>query len=166
MPAIKRNNKGEKEPLTEKDDSLIVTSINEAKKLAGFFLNGFLRRCTAKAKGDCRQRFKNLLQDLLSALYVPDWPAAELMLTVLGNLLVKSFRNKTLELSLRTASLNYLGTITARLRKEVIHAENNSVNKTRSDTIIRGMLYEELGDPTKLLEDIDTSAVCSSFLST
>uniref|UniRef100_A0A7E4ZYF2 Nipped-B protein n=1 Tax=Panagrellus redivivus TaxID=6233 RepID=A0A7E4ZYF2_PANRE len=162
IPPIKRNAEGEKEPVTEEDDSLIVASVNEAKKWAGVFLNRFLHRCTAKAEEDYRRRFETFLHDLLSALYRPDWPAAELMLTVLGNLLVQSFRNKTLELSLRTASLDYLGTITARLRKDVIQAENKNMDKSRFDTVIRGILYDELGDPTKLLEDIDTTSLSST----
>lgn len=61
------------------------------------------QRCTAKAEEDYRRLFDQFLHDLLSALYTPEWPAAEMMLCILGNLLVTFYRSKTMDMSLRIA---------------------------------------------------------------
>ena len=67
---------------------------------------------------DYRPLFENFIQDLLSTVNKPEWPAAENMLTILGKLLVRNFLNRKVEISLRTASLEYLGVVAARLRKD------------------------------------------------
>lgn len=60
------------------------------KKLKGFFF--FFLRCGSKqGEDDYRPLFENFVQDLLSTVNKPDWPAAELLLSLLGRLLV-SFR--------------------------------------------------------------------------
>lgn len=41
-----------------------------------------------KDEEDYRPLFENFLQDLLVTLNRPDWPAAEVLLTLLGKLLV------------------------------------------------------------------------------
>lgn len=49
-------------------------------------------RCGSKqGEDDYRPLFENFVQDLLSTVNKPDWPAAELLLSLLGRLLV-SFR--------------------------------------------------------------------------
>uniref|UniRef100_A0A8C3CEE3 Nipped-B protein n=1 Tax=Cairina moschata TaxID=8855 RepID=A0A8C3CEE3_CAIMO len=63
---------------------------------------------------------KNFIQDLLSTVNKPEWPAAELLLSLLGRLLVHQFSNKSTEMALRVASLDYLGTVAARLRKDAV----------------------------------------------
>jgi len=45
-------------------------------------------RCTSKGEEDYRPLFENFVYDLLSTVNKPDWPAAELILSLLGNLLV------------------------------------------------------------------------------
>lgn len=47
-------------------------------------------RCISVGKDeeDYRPLFENFLQDLLATLNRPDWPAAEVLLTLLGRLLV------------------------------------------------------------------------------
>ena len=47
-----------------------------------------LCRCTSKGEDDYRPLFENFVYDLLSTVNKPDWPAAELILSLLGNLLV------------------------------------------------------------------------------
>ena len=47
-----------------------------------------LCRCTSKGEEDYRPLFENFVYDLLSTVNKPDWPAAELILSLLGNLLV------------------------------------------------------------------------------
>ena len=50
-------------------------------------------RCSSVGKDeeDYRPLFENFVQDLLVMLNKPDWPAAELLLTLLGKLLVSLF---------------------------------------------------------------------------
>lgn len=57
-----------------------------------FYYNGQLNcRCISVGKDeeDYRPLFENFLQDLLVTLNRPDWPAAEVLLTLLGKLLVR-----------------------------------------------------------------------------
>ncbi len=51
-------------------------------------------RCGSKqGEDDYRPLFENFVKDLLSTVNKPDWPAAELLLSLLGRLLVR-FRLK------------------------------------------------------------------------
>lgn len=52
----------------------------------------YLCRCSSVGKDeeDFRPLFENFLQDLLLMLNKPDWPVAEVLLTLLGKLLVSS----------------------------------------------------------------------------
>ena len=45
-------------------------------------------RCSTKGDEDYRPLFENFVQDLLSTVNKPEWPAAELLLSLLGRLLV------------------------------------------------------------------------------
>lgn len=48
-------------------------------------------RCGSKqGEDDYRPLFENFVHDLLSAVNRPEWPAAELLLSLLGRLLVSS----------------------------------------------------------------------------
>jgi len=91
------------------------------------------------------------------------WPVAEMILTVLGNLLVVHYRSKTFDLSLRIASLDYLGIITARLRKDrvaVLSAESSAQEKDRLNSIVKSILFDENAyDPSYNVEDVDISHV-------
>lgn len=51
---------------------------------------GCVFRCSSVSKDeeDFRPLFENFLQDLLLMLNKPDWPVAEVLLTLLGKLLV------------------------------------------------------------------------------
>uniref|UniRef100_A0A669BXW2 Nipped-B protein n=1 Tax=Oreochromis niloticus TaxID=8128 RepID=A0A669BXW2_ORENI len=81
----------------------------------------FVFRCGSKqGEEDYRPLFENFVQDLLSTVNKPEWPAAELLLSLLGRLLVHQFSNKQTEMALRVASLDYLGTVAARLRKDAV----------------------------------------------
>lgn len=49
-----------------------------------------LNRCGSKqGEEDYRPLFENFVQDLLSTVNKPEWPAAELLLSLLGRLLVR-----------------------------------------------------------------------------
>ena len=85
----------------------------------------FAFRCTTKGEEDYRPLFENFVYDLLATVNKPEWPAAELLLSLLGRLLVKQFSNKQVDMSLRGASLDYLGIIASRLRKDAVTSKLN-----------------------------------------
>lgn len=53
-----------------------------------------------------------------------EWPAAELILSLLGHVLREKFKEKSTEMALRNSSLEYLGVVAARLRKDVVQSKN------------------------------------------
>uniref|UniRef100_A0A671LWZ4 Nipped-B protein n=1 Tax=Sinocyclocheilus anshuiensis TaxID=1608454 RepID=A0A671LWZ4_9TELE len=107
-------------------DVLITNSYETAMRTAQNFLSVFLKKCGSKqGEDDYRPLFENFVQDLLSTVNKPDWPAAELLLSLLGRL------NKQTEMALRVASLDYLGTVAARLRKDAVTSkmDQRSINR-------------------------------------
>lgn len=73
----------------------------------------------------------------------PEWPATELLLSILGKMLVKNFSNKGTDMSLRVASLDYLGVVAAKLRKDsvVSRCKLNTI-----DQMIKDIKQEEQKD--------------------
>ncbi|XP_065116638.1 nipped-B-like protein B isoform X2 [Paramisgurnus dabryanus] len=113
-------------------DVVITNSYETAMRTAQNFLSVFLKKCGSKqGEDDYRPLFENFVQDLLSTVNKPDWPAAELLLSLLGRLLVHQFSNKQTEMALRVASLDYLGTVAARLRKDSVTSkmDQRSINR-------------------------------------
>ncbi|XP_030215405.1 nipped-B-like protein A isoform X1 [Gadus morhua] len=113
-------------------DLLITNSYECAMRTAQNFLSVFLKKCGSKqGEEDYRPLFENFVQDLLSTVNKPEWPAAELLLSLLGRLLVHQFSNKQTEMALRVASLDYLGTVAARLRKDAVTSkmDQKSINR-------------------------------------
>jgi len=111
-------------------DVLINQRYENAMATAVQFLTVFLKKCGSKSEEtDFRPLFENFLQDLLTTLNSPEWPAAELLLSLLGKLLVSQFANKGTEVSLRISSLDYLGLVASRLRRDAVQS------KLKLDTI-------------------------------
>uniref|UniRef100_A0A3Q2QX81 Nipped-B protein n=1 Tax=Fundulus heteroclitus TaxID=8078 RepID=A0A3Q2QX81_FUNHE len=110
----------DEEPKKKVDkDVLISNSYETAMRTGQNFLSVFLKKCGSKqGEDDYRPLFENFVHDLLSAVNKPEWPAAELLLSLLGRLLVHQFSNKQTEMALRVASLDYLGTVASSLRKD------------------------------------------------
>lgn len=103
-----------------------------------------MSKCTSKSEEiDYRPIFENFIQDLLTTVNKPEWPASELMLSVLGRLLVANFVNKNLDMSLRVASLDYLGVVAARLRRDSVTSQ---LKLKTIDAIIMDIRTEELKD--------------------
>ncbi|XP_026153365.1 nipped-B-like protein B isoform X2 [Mastacembelus armatus] len=100
---------------------LLTNSYETAMRTAQNFLLVFLKKCGSKqGEEDYRPLFENFVHDLLSTVNKPEWPAAELLLSLLGRLLVHQFSNKQTEMALRVASLDYLGTVASHLRKDAV----------------------------------------------
>lgn len=112
-----------------------------------------MAKCSSKSEEiDYRPLFENFIQDLLTTVNKPEWPVSELMLSVLGKLLVANFVNKGVEMSLRVASLDYLGVVAARLRKDSV---TSHLRLSTIDTIIKDIRAEEMKEednPAKVIK--------------
>lgn len=123
-------------------DAEISRKFKAAQSTASNFLVVFLAKCSSKSEEiDYRPLFENFIQDLLTTVNKPEWPVSELMLSVLGKLLVANFVNKGVEMSLRVASLDYLGVVAARLRKDSV---TSHLRLSTIDTIIKDIRAEEM----------------------
>ncbi|KAF1771058.1 hypothetical protein GCK72_002883 [Caenorhabditis remanei] len=56
-------------------------------------------------RGRLPYTFSNFLQELLVAINSPEWAASEMILTALGSLLIKNFRSKSMDMTIRQAKL-------------------------------------------------------------
>ncbi|XP_057671189.1 nipped-B-like protein B [Diorhabda carinulata] len=125
-------------------DIFICNKYEKATSTAGTFLTVFLNKCGNKQEDiDYRPLFENFVQDLLSTVNKPEWPATELLLCLLGKMLVKNFSNKGTDMSLRVASLDYLGVVAAKLRKDSVlsRCKLNTI-----DQMIKDIKQEEQKD--------------------
>lgn len=128
-------------------DVLICNKYEKATSTAGTFLAVFLSKCGSKSEDiDYRPLFENFVQDLLTTVNKPEWPATELLLSLLGTMLVKNFSNKGTDMSLRVASLDYLGVVAARLRRDSV------LSRCKLDTIDQ-MIKEIKSEESKENED-------------
>ncbi|KAK2582564.1 hypothetical protein KPH14_004854 [Odynerus spinipes] len=154
VPQTKGSSKEEDEKKEEKKeekkisfvdaDVLVINKYETATRIAGNFLTVFLNKCGSKGEEiDYRPLFENFVQDLLATVNKPEWPAAELLLSLLGNLLVGHFSNKSSDMSLRVASIDYLGVVAARLRKDAVSSQ---CKLSTIDQIIRDIKLEQQKD--------------------
>lgn len=125
-------------------DVLICNKYEKATSTAGTFLTVFLSKCGSKTEDiDYRPLFENFVQDLLATVNKPEWPATELLLSLLGKMLVKNFSNKGTDMGLRVVSLDYLGVVAARLRRDCVfsHCKLSTI-----DQMIKDIKSEEMKD--------------------
>ena len=85
-----------------------------------FYLYVHHFRCSARDENDIRPLFENFLHDLFLTANLPEWPAAEVLLTELGRLFVVTFSNSKVDMMLRSSALDYLSQITTHLRKSAL----------------------------------------------
>ncbi|KAK6029946.1 HEAT repeat protein [Ostertagia ostertagi] len=116
------NDDPDSEPVMQ-SDSVVPTTYKEVQTLAQAFASGFLSRCSSKGnknegEEDYRALFDSFLQDMLTAFNKPEFPAAEMFLQVVGNLLVKNCRNKSADIAIRTVSLEYLSLVVKTIKYE------------------------------------------------
>lgn len=118
----KKINQGDMDAKFDKD--VIVKEKHDiALSIGGNFLTTFLDKCkTRSSEIDFRPLFENFIADLLTTVNRPEWPASELLLSLLGTLLVKYMSDKTMDQSIRVVSLEYLGIVAARLRKDTVES--------------------------------------------
>lgn len=106
------------------DKDVIVKEKHDiAISIGGNFLTTFLDKCKSRSsETDFRPLFENFITDLLTTVNRPEWPASELLLSLLGTLLAKYMSDKSMEQSIRVVSLEYLGLVAARLRKDTVES--------------------------------------------
>ena len=117
-------------------DSLLTECSEQALRISQTFLNLFLTKCTTKGEEDFRPVFENFVQDLLTTVNKPEWPAAEVALSLLGRLLNHHFCAKGSDTAMRVACLDYLGVIAARLRKD---AATSKCSRSDIEAILEGV---------------------------
>ena len=125
-------------------DVLINNKYSMAMATAHQFLTVFLKKCGSKNEDiDYRPLFENFVQDLLTTVNTPEWPAAELLLSLLGRVLRDKFTNRNTEMALRLSSLEYLGVVAARLRKDAVQSK---LRIDYIDSIVNAIREEEEKD--------------------
>lgn len=121
--ASKRKTDGGVELITAEKDLLILEKCTTAFSIGGNFLTTFLNKCKSRSgENDFRPLFENFIYDLLTTVNKPEWPASEMLLSQLGTLLVKYMSDKSIEQAIRVVSLEYLGIVAARLRKDTVES--------------------------------------------
>lgn len=125
-------------------DSFMMEKYKTATSIGGNFIQTFLNKCKSRGtETDFRPLFENFIHDLLTTVNKPEWPASELLLTLLGTVLVKYMFDKSVDQSIRVVSLEYLGLVAARLRKDTVKARNRV--KTM-DELIKCIKDEQVKD--------------------
>lgn len=114
---------GAKKVVKPNKDILVLKKYDVAVSIGGNFLTTFLNKCKSRSnETDFRPLFENFIHDLLATANKPEWPASELLLSLLGTMLVRYVSDKSIEQSIRLVSLDYLGIVAARLRKDTVES--------------------------------------------
>ncbi|XP_045490896.1 nipped-B-like protein B isoform X1 [Colias croceus] len=125
-------------------DLLIISRYEAAISVGGTFLTSFLNKCRSRTEEvDFRPLFENFVHDLLTTVNKPEWPATELLLSLLGTMLVKYMSDKSMEMPVRVASLEYLGLVASRLRRDSVHSR---AKLSTMDAVVRDIRAEEEKD--------------------
>lgn len=127
--------------ITADKDLLILEKCTTAFSIGGNFLTTFLNKCKSRSgENDFRPLFENFIYDLLATVNKPEWPASEMLLSQLGTLLVKYMSDKSIEQAIRVVSLEYLGIVAARLRKDTVESR---CKVNTMDALIRCIKLEQ-----------------------
>ncbi|CAF1178554.1 unnamed protein product, partial [Adineta ricciae] len=121
----------------------LLSTYSTAQNIAYKFLTLFFRSCgTKQGEDDYRIIFENFLADLLVTANRPEWPASEILLTLLSRLLMKNFSNTSVPIQVRLQSLDYLGSVAAQLRRDTIAIDvlNSRESQARLDHIVKKTL--------------------------
>lgn len=122
-------------------DLLIMEKYDQAFNIGGNFLTTFLNKCrTRSGESDFRPLFENFIHDLLTTVNKPEWPASELLLYLLSRLLVKYMSDKNSDQAIRVVSLEYLGLVAARLRKDTVESR---CKVNTMDALIKSIKLEQ-----------------------
>lgn len=141
-------------------DLLIMEKYDQAYSIGGNFLTTFLNKCrTRSGESDFRPLFENFIHDLLTTVNKPEWPASEVLLYLLSRLLVKYMSDKNSDQAIRVVSLEYLGLVAARLRKDTVESR---CKVNTMDALIKSIKLEQEKEGD--MNDNDVSVKRFSFL--
>ncbi|RWS10994.1 nipped-B-like protein [Dinothrombium tinctorium] len=164
---------------SKKNQALILRQqYDAALRTAYSFLSTFLRKCCGlsvgsvggQADSDYKVIFEGLVNDLMTTLYKPNWPAAQLLTQVMIKLCVTNITTSSTkagsaakapagganaQLNLKLASLDHLGTICSRFAKELSDIDKVKADvKTSLSNIVNGDL-DMSDDLTKRIKKDD-----------
>eukprot|EP01116_Phalansterium_solitarium_P022235 TRINITY_DN7270_c0_g1_i1.p1 TRINITY_DN7270_c0_g1~~TRINITY_DN7270_c0_g1_i1.p1 ORF type:complete len:1896 (-),score=444.63 TRINITY_DN7270_c0_g1_i1:97-5784(-) len=117
--------------------AVALNSYEAARKCAALFIGTLLERVirstTARTEtSDYRSLLENFVDDLLSCLNVPEWPAAELLLRILASSLTNHMGKRAEQgtsVALVTCGIELLGKLVAKLRRQqqaLVAGDNNT----------------------------------------
>eukprot|EP00041_Stephanoeca_diplocostata_P021043 m.482398 g.482398 ORF g.482398 m.482398 type:complete len:1676 (+) comp21722_c0_seq2:222-5249(+) len=105
--------------------TLLAKLNRDSDSVSRMFLQSIIERCAKKSdECDFKGILEDILKDLLSVVYKPEWPSAERSLYLLCHMLVSRSRRDT-DSPLRVLALDALGSITAKLREEHLLVEKD-----------------------------------------
>lgn len=105
---------------TPESEDIIITTYEQAVRCATTFSEYFLERCTKSESvdGDNRLIIEHFVEDLLVVLPLPSWPAADLLLQALANILCNKYLSqKDIADKYRQLALKILGKLAARIKE-------------------------------------------------
>ena len=155
---------------------ILKKQYDAALLIAYSFLSTFLKKCCGVSVGsapnsssdsDYRILFENLVNDLMTTLHKPNWPASQLLTKVLIKLFITNIKttakqhgkgssgSASSQLNMKLASLDHLGTICSRFAKEL-----SSIDKVKDGvkTRLKNLL---LGKNVSLTSENDSKKLDS-----
>jgi cohesin loading factor subunit SCC2 len=92
----------------------VVSGLRECQEISDMFVQQLLQRCSKKGEDGGASEFRpilsNLIDDLLLVLLVPEYPAAEMMLLSIANMISRDLMKATSPKAMQNAENTYLNT--------------------------------------------------------
>lgn len=147
------------------------SSYNESLNICKIIISMFMQQCTSHSshQSEYKHILENLISDLLSVLFLPSWPAAEMMISILSGMLIQILnsasvssmkkggmpelntkKSKELDQS-RLMALKWLGMIASKMAEEIYKSKQFKVFEDRK--------RNENAMPSD--EDEDASCICN-----
>ncbi|CAI2165749.1 3087_t:CDS:10 [Funneliformis geosporum] len=113
----------------KKCGSVWKTGIDAASVNAGYVFKFLLARCTKSIKNSNESEYRvlldNFMEDVITVLNFPEWPAAEMIVHIFSKIMVGYINDKKADTYTKSMAIDYLGTIAGRIKK---YANNALIN--------------------------------------
>ncbi|CAH1765510.1 15208_t:CDS:10, partial [Entrophospora sp. SA101] len=97
------------------------TGIDAASTNAGFVFKFLLARCTKSLKNSNESEYRllldNFMEDVIAVLNYPEWPAAEMIVSIFSKILVGYINDNKADTVTKSMALDHLGIIAGRIKK-------------------------------------------------
>ncbi|PKC70049.1 ARM repeat-containing protein [Rhizophagus irregularis] len=97
------------------------TGIDAASANAGYVFKFLLARCTKSIKNSNESEYRvlldNFMEDVITVLNFPEWPAAEMIVHIFSKIMVGYINDKKADTYTKSMAIDYLGTIAGRIKK-------------------------------------------------